>query len=349
MESNIINDNNEGQKDKINEDNNKNENVENNGSNNNNEKDENNIKQEKISTETHFESPEVIGYSKKSFWNERFEKTDSNFDWYADWEQLEKYFKIFLSEEDKILMVGCGNSKMSSQMYNSNFKNITNIDISDIVISKMQKQFPEMKWIEMDATKMDFKDDTFDCSIDKGTLDAIMCGNDPSPPAKLIREMHRVTKKGGYYCIITHGDPESRLNYFVKFKNEKYDFDIKWEKINLSFMANLINSLRNKSSNHTLKDGLKNRNEVVASVLDAFMQSYKDVPLNEEDKKMKKKVDLCLKLQAMIEKYGGNKKMKENLGKEPITKYMERKEQEKKNNPNNIRKTHCYLYIFTKK
>ena len=248
-------------------------------------------------------------------------------------------------------MVGCGNSKMSSQMYNSNFKNITNIDISDIVIGKMQKQFPEMKWLEMDATKMDFEDNFFDCSIDKGTLDAIMCGNDPIPPARLIREMHRVTKIGGHYCIITHGDPDSRLPYFEKFKNDKFDFDIKYEKINLSFMANLINSLRNRSNDHTLIGGLKNKNEVIASVLDAFVQSYKDVPLNEEDKKMKKKVDLCLKIQAMIQKYGGgNKKnIKENLGKEPITKYMERKEKEKKNNPNNIRQTHCYLYIFTKK
>lgn len=309
----------------------------------------NNKEQNQASEENNFQALETVGYSKKSFWNERFEKSDSNFDWYADWEQLEKYFKVFLTQDSTILMVGCGNSKMSSQMYKSNFKNITNIDISDVVIGKMQKQFPEMKWIEMDATKMGFEDNSFDCAIDKGTLDAIMCGNDPSPPAHMIREMHRVTKKGGHYCIITHGEPESRLDYFEKFKNEKCDFDIKCEKINLSFMANLINSLRNKSNDHTLKGGLKNRNEVVASVLDAFVQSYKDVPLNEEDKKMKKKVDLCLKIQAMIEKYGGDKKKRENVGKEPISKYMERKEQEKKNNPNNIRQTHCYLYIFTKK
>ena len=300
--------------------------------------------------ENNFKTLETVGYSKKSFWNERFEKTDSNFDWYADWEQLEKYFKEFLTEDSTILMVGCGNSKMSSQMYNSNFKNITNIDISDVVIAKMQKQFPEMKWLEMDATKMDFEDNYFDCAIDKGTLDAIMCGNDPSPPARMIREMHRVTKIGGHYCIITHGEPESRLAYFEKFKNDKCNFDIKCETINLSFMANLINSLRNKSNDHTLKGGLKNRNEIVASVLDAFVQSYKDVPLNEENKKMQKKVNLCLKIQAMIEKYGGDKKkMKENLGKEPISKYMERKEHEKKNDPNNIRQTHCYLYVFTKK
>ena len=303
------------------------------------------------SQEKHFEATENIGfYSKKSFWNERFQISDTYFDWYADWEQLEKYFKTILTEESKILMVGCGNSKMSSQMYDSNYKNIINIDISDVVISKMQKQFPNMKWMEMDATKMDFEDNTFDCSIDKGTLDAIMCGNDPSPPAKLIREMHRVTKKGGHYCIITHGEPESRLSYFEKFKNQKCDFDIKYETINLSFMANFINSLRNKSNDHTLKGGLKNKNEIVASVLDAFIQSYKDVKIDGVDEKTKRKVNLCLKVQAMIEKYGGDKKkIRENIGKEPITKYMERKEQEKKNNPNDNRKTHCYLYIFTKK
>jgi hypothetical protein len=46
---------------------------------------------------------------------------------------------------------------------------------------------------------------------------------------------------------------------------------------------------------------------------------------------------------------GEIKKIRENIGKEPISKYMEKKEQEKKNDPNNIRQTHCYLYIFTKK
>jgi len=323
--------------------------IEQNDQNKINENNENTQK-DNSSSENHFETKDALFYAKKSFWNERFQNSDSNFDWYADWEQLEKYFKPLLTEESKVLMVGCGNSKMSSQMYNSNYKNITNIDISDVVIDKMQKQFPDMKWLEMDATKMNFEDNSFDCSIDKGTLDAIMCGNDPSPPAKLIREMHRVTKTGGHYCIITHGEPETRLKYFEKFKNQKYDFDVKCETINLSFMANFINSLRNKSSNHTLKEGLKNRSEIVASVLDAFVQSYKDVPLEGVDEKMKKKVNLCLKVQAMIEKYGGDKKkIRENIGKEPISKYMEKKEQEKKTNPNDIRRTHCYLYIFTKK
>ena len=31
-------------------------------------------------------------------------------------------------------MVGCGNSRLSERMYNDDYKNILNIDISDVVI-----------------------------------------------------------------------------------------------------------------------------------------------------------------------------------------------------------------------
>lgn len=70
-------------------------------------------------------------------------------------------------------------------MYKNNFKNIINIDISDVVIQKMndlyKENFPEMKCKslfkivkEMDATEMSFPDNSFDFVFDKGTLDALM-------------------------------------------------------------------------------------------------------------------------------------------------------------------------------
>ena len=117
-------------------------------------------------------------------------------------------------------------------------------------------------------------------------------------------------------------------------------------------MANLINSIRDKSDDHTIKGGIKNKNQLIASVLDAFVQSYKDAPIDKVDEKTKKKINLSLKVKAMIDKYGKYKdknKIKEDLGKEPISKYMEKKEEENKKDPNSIRRTHCFLYIMTKK
>jgi len=39
-----------------------------------------------------------------------------------------------MTKDDHILMVGCGNSKVSEQMYEVGYKNIVNIDISPTVI-----------------------------------------------------------------------------------------------------------------------------------------------------------------------------------------------------------------------
>ena len=49
-------------------------------------------------------------------------------------------------------MVGCGNSKLSQQMYDAGYKNIVNIDISPVVIQQMKSHSPQMEWIVMDAT-----------------------------------------------------------------------------------------------------------------------------------------------------------------------------------------------------
>ena len=72
-------------------------------------------------------------------------------------------------------------------MYEENYTNITNIDISSVVIQQMKdlyaESFKDMVCkiallikivLEMDATLMDFPDNSFDIVMDKGTLDALM-------------------------------------------------------------------------------------------------------------------------------------------------------------------------------
>jgi 2-polyprenyl-3-methyl-5-hydroxy-6-metoxy-1,4-benzoquinol methylase len=40
-------------------------------------------------------------------------------------------------------MIGCGNSLLSEQMFDAGYTNITNIDISPIVISQMEKHMQD--------------------------------------------------------------------------------------------------------------------------------------------------------------------------------------------------------------
>ena len=79
-------------------------------------------------------------------------------------------------------MVGCGNSKLSEEMDCAGFKFITNIDISDNVITKMREHYrritPTQEFQVIDATRMAYRDNSFDICIDKGTYDALACGSE---------------------------------------------------------------------------------------------------------------------------------------------------------------------------
>ena len=79
------------------------------------------------------------------------------------------------------LMVGCGNSKMSEEMASDGYPWVTNMDISPVVLHKMKEVYekkPNFDFIALDATKMNFRDNSFDLCIDKGTFDALACGPD---------------------------------------------------------------------------------------------------------------------------------------------------------------------------
>lgn len=100
--------------------------------------------------------------------------------------------------------MGCGNSKLSVDLFVADYKNITSIDISEIVIKQMQTQYqrdrPELKYLVMDATKMSFENESLSVVIDKGTLDALMTNQERETVErveKYLAEVSRVLKQGG--------------------------------------------------------------------------------------------------------------------------------------------------------
>lgn len=115
-----------------------------------------------------------------------------------------------MKHKDDILVVGCGNSTLSMNLYDAGYRNITNIDISEVVIKQMRElnksKRPDLQYEVMDVTKMTYPDEKFSVVLDKGTLDAIM--PDTKEPTmevvnKFFTEIKRVLRNGGRFVCIS--------------------------------------------------------------------------------------------------------------------------------------------------
>ena len=75
---------------------------------------------------------------------------------------------------------------------------------------------PEMKYDVMDVCDMkSYTDEKFDLVFDKSTMDALVCGTDSDTSiSKMLKEVRRVLKIGGYYVSITFDSPDHRIKYF---------------------------------------------------------------------------------------------------------------------------------------
>jgi 2-polyprenyl-3-methyl-5-hydroxy-6-metoxy-1,4-benzoquinol methylase len=90
-----------------------------------------------------------------------------------------------IQRTDKVLILGCGNSLLSEHMFLDGYKDIISIDYSPAAIEKMllrvqmnpSLQSPGLQYILMDACDLLFDDESMDVIIDKGLLDAIICGD----------------------------------------------------------------------------------------------------------------------------------------------------------------------------
>ena len=77
-------------------------------------------------------------YGDPKYWDKRYtEYAGTTFDWLENFETLEPLFDHYCRPEHRFLQVGCGNSVLSEQMYDAGYVNITNIDISGVVIKQM--------------------------------------------------------------------------------------------------------------------------------------------------------------------------------------------------------------------
>lgn len=77
------------------------------------------------------------GYARSEYWNARFAK-EEQYDWLKGYSYFRHLCVPHLHSSNKILILGCGNSSLTQDLYNDGFHNLTSIDLSEVVVEQMQ-------------------------------------------------------------------------------------------------------------------------------------------------------------------------------------------------------------------
>jgi|TARA_B110000208_G_C11686189_1_gene400609 SAM-dependent methyltransferase len=147
------------------------------------------------------------------------------YDWYVDRDQacdiIVPYLEMFRGISSRVLIVGCGLSGVGPELYRRGFKNVVNIDFSQTVIARMQKEYADHEGLQfsvLDVSNLgSFGDNYFDFVFDKGCLDAVMCSNSSVQAVHGgYTEISRVLADQGYYLSVSHAEPSCRNPYLKK-------------------------------------------------------------------------------------------------------------------------------------
>ena len=176
--------------------------------------------------------------------------------------EIQEYLLPLLphSKGCKILIVGCGNSNFSADLYDYGYTNVVNIDFSELCIENMKNKHaverPAMSWLFMDMTNLTFQDKEFDVVIDKASMDALMVDEgdvwDPEQATidvvdSMCSGIKRVLKSNGVFIQITFCQTHFRTKYLMAQRKllfdcnpfqslkgycERYDWTLTYQEIN---------------------------------------------------------------------------------------------------------------------
>ena len=170
-------------------------------------------------------------YGNKDYWDKRYKTDPEPFEWYQKYITLKPTLLTILQgfQSPRILIIGCGNSRLSEELYNDGYKQITNIDFSEVCINQMQERYSDydgMKYYCMNICNLSFDNAAFDVVIDKGTLDSVLCGDGATEGIhKALKEVSRIMNYNGVFVCISYGVPEYRLPYFEN-SDERWSIEI---------------------------------------------------------------------------------------------------------------------------
>ena len=158
---------------------------------------------------------------------------DANIKRYSDaiekvglWNSEKIIFNKYLKKNDRILDLGCGAGRTTINLFNEGYNNIVGLDIADKLIDFAKKYSSEhnlnIDFAVGDATKLEYENNLFDVVI--FSFNGMQCIPGLENRKKVLKEVYRVLKPGGYYIFTAHDrhDPNSPqyLPFWEKVEND---------------------------------------------------------------------------------------------------------------------------------
>ncbi|XP_072525110.1 EEF1A lysine methyltransferase 4 [Salminus brasiliensis] len=166
-------------------------------------------------------------YKNVEYWNKRYE-TEESFEWFGDFSKFQHLLLQHVGKHEPILMLGCGNSALSVDMYQAGYTSITNVDYSNVCVETMAQRHSDcagLSWVCMDIRRPAFPDASFDVVMEKGTLDAMLVderdpwsisNNSAQLLHQVLSEISRVLKPGGRFISVTFAQPHFRKRLYAR-------------------------------------------------------------------------------------------------------------------------------------
>ncbi len=182
------------------------------------------------------EHVKVHPYGEPTYWDERYENSrrehgqNYSWDWYVDPRKIRSVLEMHAGEARgaKILVLGCGNSRLSEVLYESGYRSIVSVDTSTVVVSQMQYRYRDnegMEFLVADCMSLDtFPEQSFDVIFEKGCLDCVYCSyNSIDNALKAYSEAWRLLKAGtGRFVSISYGNAKTRAAHM---QHQKWDIE----------------------------------------------------------------------------------------------------------------------------
>ena len=151
----------------------------------------------------------------------------------------------YMTEEQPIMLLGCGNSKFGEDMADAGWKGpLLQVDISSRVVDSVRQRCSnryskeQMTFVQDDATVLSaFQDATVQAVLDKGLVDALFCGDAHDQCLEVMSAVHRVLLPEAYYCVLSFSRPEFILDKLLTNNKRRHSM---WSDVQIRALDNIL-------------------------------------------------------------------------------------------------------------